>query len=199
MCFAYFLRENRLASDEYDSELRVPIVFQSRSFESPLLYISFHFPLSPHLWPCFLNNAYRQLSYCHMVPVCTFIYLLLSLPLCAYTLSIHPPSPAPPRSPLRYTILDSAHVYRTVLLIEDGIDHQIIILQPFLSHSFSACPLRSRRSLGGTAVHMISADLSLFSLLSQTHLGRQSYLAATILSTSRCITTRSQETGYGVI
>ena len=70
------------------------------------------------------NNTYCQPSSCYATPVHTsFIFFYHSL--YALILSIHSPSPAPLRSPLRYKILDSTLVYkRILLLIKDGIMHR---------------------------------------------------------------------------
>ena len=144
--------------------------FQSRSFP-PSLLRSFIFLFIFLYLTSLVSLSRTTLTGKQLLPRGTRTHFHLSLPLCAYSLPIHSPASAPPRSPLRYKILlvDSAHVYKTVLLlIEEGIDHYIIILRLSLSLSLSLCILFI---LGDRSIELLSTrsrPIPHFSLFSRT-------------------------------
>jgi hypothetical protein len=115
----------------------------------PFFFYTSHLALS--------DNAYRHESRPHATAISS-LFLSLLVFKSAYTLFIYSPSP-PPRSPFTTQNLDTAVEYS---------------IQPFYSSSrappsrqsralfflLTRVPLHFSRRSGGTAVHMISADLS---------------------------------------
>ena len=128
-CRFYCLTLNTAASSCDTRRVRATRSFQSQSFPPSLprsfILLFIFLSLTPLVSLSRTTLTVDQAAATRHPYALSFILFYHTL--YALSLSIHSPSPAPPRSPLRYKILDSTHVYKRLLLIKDGIDHRPLI------------------------------------------------------------------------